>query len=301
MSKFHPRESIFQVDNIRKLSYFFENACDQNARKFSAEIASLYKENIERLNLFFKELEEKNQVEIAKCLEKLNCETRYKIDDLMDSASDERSSDTELVKNMLQTSMRLSPDEWTVGSIVEARDRSKNGYEWYKSKIVEIEAKRCKIHYYNWHPRHDRWYNLDSSELRSFREETETLKKSKFQKGDKVLARNPTDSTDREKFHPAVIDELKFDNDVLYYQVLFYETEFLKYLIKIDDIKDLNEQEPSLAKITKPKSNKRTESGLNYLSLPIKRKRTISSKDSDNDEGEGSSIESIKSLLNNGQ
>ena len=178
---------------------------------------------------------------------------------------------------------------------MEARDRSKNGYEWYKAKIVEIIGKRCKIHYHNWHSRYDRWYNLDSSELRSFREETETLKKSKFKKGDKVLARNPTDSTDREKYHPAVIDELKFDKDVLYYKVLFYETDFLKYLIKLDDIKDLDEQE---SKITKPKSNKRKESCLNYLSLPIKRKRTISSKDSDNDEGTGSSIESIKNALN---
>jgi hypothetical protein len=263
------QSSIFKSDNIRKLAVYFDNIDDDKVKDLSAEMLSLYKENVRKLNLFLEEMATENMEKVSKCIRKFeetndNMKLAH-LNDIVCIDNDETSEERMLIEEVLKTVTAKNSQEdqqaseWKVGSIIEAKDlaHTKSGYEWYKSKIVEIKDNRCKVHYHGWHNRFDTWYNLNSSSLRNYSEtremERELERRAKFRVGDKCLAKS---SPDENKFYPGKISQLKLDNQIIYYEVLFYEMEFLKYLVKYDNVKELdsknNQNRSKVKRITCP-------------------------------------------------
>jgi hypothetical protein len=245
--------SLYKIDNIRLLLKFLASVeeDDESAKKLFKKVKPLYEESIQKLQAFFETINKENQAQIEKYMNKFDNETKVKLTNLVDATLPSTSSsivesdvekqaatneEKETVKQLINASA-VAPHDWKVGSLLEARDRSKNGYDWYLSKIIEIKGPKCKIHFRNWNSRFDKWYYMNSPDLRPWHNPTELEKNSKFKVGDKVLAKNP----DEEQYLPCRIDQMKTDNETLYYQVLFYEMDFLKFLVKCDDVKELND------------------------------------------------------------
>ena len=234
--------SLYKIDNIRVLLNFLESSEDESVKKLYKKIQPIYDSSIQKLKAFFDEINKENKQLIEKYTSRCSDETKTKLTNLVDEASitlmnEDVNEQKNIVKQILNASV-APPHDWKVGSLLEARDRSKNGYDWYLSKIIEIKGRKCKVHFKNWNQRFDKWYEMNSADLRPWHEATELEKNSKFKVGDKVLAKNP----DEEQYLPCRIDQMKTDNDSLYYSVLFYEMEFLRFLVKCEDVKELTDE-----------------------------------------------------------
>lgn len=104
-----------------------------------------------------------------------------------------------------------------VGGKVEVFDNNK----WYIAKIVTVNTddKKILVHFEGWNERYDRWYDMDSEEIKSSKPEKSSEKKQpekktvEFKVGDYVLAK----WIDCRRY-PAKIQSVNLDGT---YQVLF--------------------------------------------------------------------------------
>jgi hypothetical protein len=300
--------SLYKIDNIRVFLNFLESSEDECAKKLYKKIQPIYDGSIQKLKAFFDEINKENKQLIEKQTSRFSDETKIKLTNLVDEASislmnEDANEKKNIVKQIINASI-TPPHDWKVGSLLEARDRSKNGYDWYLSKIIEIKGRKCKVHFKNWNRRFDKWYEMNSADLRPWHEATELEKNSKFKVGDKVLAKNP----DEEQYLPCRIDQMKTDNDSLYYSVLFYEMEFLRFLVKCEDVKELtdenierinvdtfrlgndlinetkmdNENQECISMIKQGSARESIESSSNVKSTSLKRKRSQCSEAEEN-------------------
>ena len=249
--------SLFNMKNMQTLVEFFNKTKDESFQNVARDLADIYTEGLEELKNVFDTLEAKVAIRIK--------EEPKKIKQLMQSMS--QGDDECLVKKMLDASLRQdselfsyfdekyggieatayqngateTSDDWTVGSMVEAKDTKSKTSEWYSSKIVEKKGDMIKIHYSGWNSRHDIWLNRNSELVRPANKANSLIETSKHKVGDQILAKNP----DTDNYHRAKISQLRIKGDMLYYQVLFFEEEFLKFLVRYDHVRKMDEEPDS--------------------------------------------------------
>ncbi len=134
--------------------------------------------------------------------------------------------------------------EWSIGCIVEARDKKALKETFYKSKIIALRNdNEAKIHFLGWNSRYDQWYDIYSGDLKpcvdenSNTAETEsTAGANEFEIGTRVMAKWKMD----ENYYPATVKRLVEKDKKKYYEILFYDG--VKRLIQRSEVKELTEE-----------------------------------------------------------
>lgn len=173
-------------------------------------------------------------------------------DELQPLSSDDHACSVAAVENQPRKSKRLNQPknfvpkaqsstliDWKLGDFGESCDHTKN---WYRCKIIQVEDSRVKVHFCGWNSRYDKWVDKNSKEIRAEKKSTKTKtpetnellsakkKHDIFPKDCQVMAKWID-----ETYYPAKIIRSLTKNQLLYYEVKFYDG--VKKTIQSDNLR----------------------------------------------------------------